>query len=64
MRFIQSKKKWVDEYNMGQSLVSDLEVLQEFQKEGEVSGDEVEKQYENALSAIEKLEFKNMLSEE
>jgi peptide chain release factor 2 len=64
MRFIQSKKQWVDEYNAAQSLVADVEVLLEFQQEGEISEEEVEAQYEKALSQIEKLEFKNMLSEE
>ena len=64
MRFIQSKKHWVIDYNAAKTLVSDLEVLLEFQKEGEVSVTEVEAQYEKANDAIEKLEFKNMLSEE
>lgn len=44
--------------------MADLEVLLEFQKEGEVSREEVEKHYEKCVEAIEKLEFKNMLSEE
>lgn len=44
--------------------MADLEVLLEFQKEGEVSREEVEKHYEKCIDAIEKLEFKNMLSEE
>ncbi len=64
MRFIQSKKQWVDDYNIAKTLVGDLEVLLEFLEEGEVKEEEVERQYEGALSAIEKLEFKNMLSEE
>ena len=64
MRFIQSKKQWVDDYNAAKSLVGDLEVLLEFQQEGDISEAEVEQQYNKALTAIEKLEFKNMLSEE
>lgn len=64
MKRIQFKKNWVTEYENAQSLVGDLEVLLEFQKEGEVSKEEVEKQYDKAVEAIEKLEFKNMLSEE
>ncbi len=64
MKFIQSKKKWVDDYNSSENLVNDLEVLIEFQKEGEVSEIEVENQYNKALDLIENLEFKNMLSEE
>ncbi len=64
MKFIQSKKKWVDDYNASKTLVDDLEVLLEFQQEGDVSEDEVEKHHEKTLGAIENLEFKNMLSEE
>ena len=64
MKFIQSKKHWVDDYNIAKTLVGDLEVLLEFQKEGEISEAEVVVQYEKATDLIEKLEFKNMLSEE
>ncbi len=64
MKFIQSKKQWVDDFNAAKSLVGDIEVLLEFQQEGDITEAEVETQYENALAQIEKLEFKNMLSEE
>ncbi len=64
MKFIQSKKQWVDDYNAAELLIADLEVLIEFQQEGEVAEAEVESQYEKALNTIEKMEFKNMLSEE
>ncbi len=64
MKFIQSKKQWVDDFSVAKSAITDLEVLLEFQQEGEISEAEVTKQYETALNLIEKLEFKNMLSEE
>ena len=64
MKFIQSKKHWVDDFNAAKTLVGDLEVLIEFQKEGEVSEAEVNSHYDKATDLIEKLEFKNMLSEE
>lgn len=64
MRFIQSKKQWVDDYHLAETLVGDLEVLLEFFGAGEVPESEVESQFQNALEAVEKLEFKNMLSEE
>ena len=64
MKFIQSKKQWVDDYNAAEVLVNDLEVLIEFLQEGEVSEAEVEKQHQKALNVLEKMEFKNMLSEE
>ena len=64
MKFIQSKKHWVDDFNAAKALAGDLEVLIEFQKEGEVSEAEVNTHYNKATDLIEKLEFKNMLSEE
>ncbi len=64
MRFIQSKKQWVDDFNTAQNLVGDLEILLEFQQAGEVGPAEVEQHYEKALDLIENIEFKNMLSEE
>ena len=64
MKFIQSKKHWVDDFNAVKTLVGDLEVLIEFHKEGEVSEAEVNAHYDKATDLIEKLEFKNMLSEE
>jgi len=64
MKAIQSKKQWVEGYNNAEILVTDLEVLLEFQKEGDVTEKEVTQQYEKALVAVEALEFKNMLSDE
>lgn len=64
MKFIQSKKQWVDDYQAADILVNDLEVLLEFQKEGDVTEKEVTKHYEKTVEVIENLEFKNMLSEE
>jgi len=55
MKFIQSKKQWVDDYNTAASLIGDLEVLIEFQLEGEVTEDEVALQYDKTLSNLEKL---------
>lgn len=64
MKSIQSKKKWVEDFDAAQTLTADLEVLMEFLKEGEVTEEEVETQFRKAEEAIEKLEFKNMLSNE
>lgn len=64
MKFIQSKKQWVDDYNVAEILIADLEVLLEFLEDGDVAGEEVAQHYEKALNTIEKMEFKNMLSEE
>ncbi|WP_299536614.1 peptide chain release factor 2 [Ulvibacterium sp.] len=64
MKFIQSKKQWVDDYTEAETLVGDLEVLLEFMEAGEVTETEVDTQHQKALNALENLEFKNMLSEE
>ncbi len=64
MKSIQYKKDWVEDFEAALTLANDLEVLLEFQKDGEISATEVEEQFDKAVDAIEKLEFKNMLSEE
>ncbi len=45
-------------------MLSDLEVLLEFQQNGEVSESEVSELFEKAEESIENLEFRNMLSDE
>ncbi len=64
MKQIQFKKNWVAEFEEARSHIGDLEVLLEFLELGEVPMAEVETIYGKALDAIEKLEFRNMLSEE
>ncbi|WP_243472063.1 peptide chain release factor 2 [Winogradskyella sp. MH6] len=64
MRSLREKKSWVNDYNTAKTLFEDLEVIYEFYKEEEASLDDVESRFEKAINAIEKLEFKNMLSEE
>ena len=64
MQTLKFKKKWVEDYEDAKTLISDLDVLVEFQQAGEVSEEEVSRQFKKALEAIENLEFKNMLSDE
>jgi peptide chain release factor 2 len=64
MKSIREKKKWVEDYKTGITLVEDLEVIYEFYKEDEATAEDVENRYEKALEQIENLEFKNMLSDE
>ncbi|NNE31019.1 MAG: peptide chain release factor 2 [Winogradskyella sp.] len=64
MKSIREKKSWVNDYNSAKTLFEDLEVIYEFYKEDEAPMQNVEERYEKANNAIEKLEFKNMLSEE
>jgi len=57
-------KSWVDGYNAVESAVEDLNVLAEFLEAGESSEEEVQEQYNLALSLTEGLESKNMLQDE
>lgn len=58
------KKIWTDAYAHTQTVIEDLAVLFEFYQAGEGSEEEVESAYQHALSVLEELEFKNMLSNE
>lgn len=64
MREIRVKKKWVNDFNTAKSLVEDLEILYEFNKEGESTDKEVNDQFFKASNLIEDIEFSNMLSDE
>lgn len=64
MKSIREKKSWVDDYKSGKTLLEDLEVIYEFYKEDEATAENVENRYNKAIALIEKLEFKNMLSDE
>ncbi|RKE95223.1 peptide chain release factor 2 [Ichthyenterobacterium magnum] len=64
MKSLREKKKWIDDYTTSKTLIEDLEVLYEFYKEDEATAEDVESRFAQATSSIEKLEFKNMLSEE
>lgn len=64
MKIIRGLKIWVDGFNNLTNGYDDLQVLLEFQKEGEATIQEVDIQYNNVLSKVEELELKNMLSGE
>ncbi len=64
MKSLRSKKKWIEEYQEVENAANDLEVLIEFNKEGDVEDQEVQDQYNKTVELIENIEFKNMLSEE
>lgn len=64
MQSLREKKKWVEDYHTAVNLFEELEIAYEFYKEGEYAAEDVDNQFEVTKNAIEKLEFKNMLSEE
>ncbi len=61
---MRSKKKWVEDYNLGIAHADELQLAYEFYKEGELTEAELDAQYALTNSHLEDLEFKNMLSDE
>lgn len=55
---------WLKTFDVARIQVDDLEVLQEFQKEGMATEDEVDAKYAECLTAIEELEFKSTLDQQ
>lgn len=61
---MKSLKVWTDHYEEVEKTLSDLEVLFDFYKEGDVSEEDIKAEANKAEEAIEGLEFKRMLSGE
>ena len=55
MKELQSNKNWVKEYNQLAEMLGDLEVLFEFEKEGEATVEEVDQNYGKVLAKVEDL---------
>ncbi len=64
MRKIRNLKKWVEGYEVVRQKQEELTVFLEFQKEGEISDEELEDHYRQTLILLEEIEFLNMLSDE
>jgi peptide chain release factor 2 len=64
LKNIRTKKVWTDAFDYVRKRVDDLEVLNEFHESGDVSEEELDKEYKKAAQAVEELEFKKMLSKE
>jgi len=64
VKALRSQKKWVDDYNKGNTMAEELQVLYEFYKEGDATEEELNEQLRLTLAHIENLEFRNMLSDE
>lgn len=63
MKQINSLKSWVSGFEDIAQNVDDLQVLFDFNKEGEASEEEVDEQFNLTVEAIENLELKNMLQQ-
>lgn len=64
MKSLKSLEFWVKRYDDVNGIIDDLEVLQEFYKEGEATEEEVEEKYTEAVEAVEDLEFRSTLNKE
>jgi peptide chain release factor 2 len=54
----------VEDYEKGNTMAEELQVLYEFYKEGDATEEELDTQYTLTAAHIENLEFRNMLSDE
>jgi peptide chain release factor 2 len=61
---VKSLKVWTDHYEEVEKSLSDLEVLYDFYKEGDVSEEDIRQEAKKTEEVIEGLEFKRMLSGE
>lgn len=64
MKSIRVNKNWIKDFKNVKTLIEELQIFFDFLKDGEISEEEVKLHYELSSQAIEKLEYKNMLSEE
>jgi peptide chain release factor 2 len=55
---------WTDAYERVSKMLDDLDVLNEFHEAGDVSEEELDREYEKTAKVVEELEFKKMLSKE
>ena len=62
MKLIQNEKKILNDFYTVESLINDLEVLNEFYQKKEISEQEINKHYNKTLDSLEEVEFKMMLN--
>jgi peptide chain release factor 2 len=62
MKELQTHKNWVGQYKSVADRVDELEILQEFLKEGEGSEEEVERRYEETVAVLDDAEFRATLN--
>jgi peptide chain release factor 2 len=61
LKELKDHKKWVEKYRDMEAKADDLEVLMEFQKEGEATEEEVEEKYKEMLAVLDDIEFRTTL---
>lgn len=64
MRKVKELRNWIEGYREVKAAADELQLAYDFFREEAVTEEEVDRAYTHALSAIESLELKNMLSKE
>jgi len=64
MKELRENKLWVDKFKGIKDAMEELEILVEFQSEGESTEEEVQEQYLKALEIVEDTEFRSTLDQE
>ncbi|MCB9257072.1 MAG: peptide chain release factor 2 [Chitinophagales bacterium] len=64
LRSVRGDKYWLNFYKKTEAAVDDLDVMKEFYSMGELSEEELDASYAEALKAVEELEFKSTLNKE
>ncbi len=64
MKSIQSKKKWIEDYEQAMEAFEELQILYDFYKAKEATEEEVINQFDKTRQLVEAIEFRNMLSDE
>ena len=64
MRDLESKKKWVIDFNIIKDFIEELEVLYDLHNEEEINQSEIDSLILKIDKLFERIEFKNMLSDE
>lgn len=64
MRDLESKKKWVTDFNIIKDFIEELEVLYDLHNEEEINQSEIDSLILKIDKLFERFEFKNMLSDE
>ncbi len=62
LKELKGNKKWVENYLRIQSEIEDLEVLYDFQKDGEGTEEQVDEAYQKVIDMIEDVEFRSTLN--
>ncbi|MBL0025658.1 MAG: peptide chain release factor 2 [Saprospiraceae bacterium] len=64
LKELKDHKKWVEKYEFLETATDDLEVMLEFQREGEATEAEVDEKYKEMISLLDDIEFRTTLDKQ